>query len=157
MDCTWAIKQVVAKGSHQCVSSLNKQQELEALGLLLTLPIIASILMHLEVSEFSSPLGWCCTDLPIYIEMTTHQLSKTQTTQKCLTTEMFDRLENMAGKKIINLPPASCLQETKLVWEKFESTVFFHFIHELTSETKRLLRTSSSGFSHLFLTQESYH
>ena len=40
--------------------SLNEQQELEALGLLLQLcvpPIIALILMLLEVSECSSPLG----------------------------------------------------------------------------------------------------
>ena len=70
---------------------------------------------------------------------------------------MFHRLENMASEEIINLPPASRLQETKFVWEKFESTVFFHFIHEFTSETKSLLRVSSPGFSTLFLTQESYH
>ena len=51
---------VVAEDSHQFVLSLNEQQELEALGLLLQLcvpPIIALILMLLEVSECSSPLG----------------------------------------------------------------------------------------------------
>ena len=60
MDITQAIKQVVAEDSHQFVLSLNEQQELEALGLLLQLcvpSIIALILMLLEVSECSSPLG----------------------------------------------------------------------------------------------------
>ena len=72
----------------------NKRWEPEALGLLLQLckpPIIASIWMLLETFECSDPLGLvlqkrdgsiCLSDLPTYIEMMEHQLSKAKTTQK---------------------------------------------------------------------------
>ena len=43
----------------------------------------------------------------------------------------------MAREKIINLPPAFRLRETEFVWENFESTVFFPFIHDFTSEIKK--------------------
>ena len=49
----------------------------------------------------------------------------------------FVRLQNMAREKIINLPPASRLRETEFVRENFESTVFFPFIHDFTSEIKK--------------------
>ena len=76
------------------ITCYNKRREPEALGLLLQLckpPIIASILMLLETFECSDPLGLvlqkrdgsiCLSDLPTYIEMMEHQLSKAKTTQK---------------------------------------------------------------------------
>ena len=69
--------------------------------------------------------------------MAEHQLSKSKTTQKWLTRETFDRLQNMTREEIINLPPASRLRETEFAWEDFESTVFFPFIHDFTSEIKK--------------------
>ena len=69
--------------------------------------------------------------------MKEHQLSKAKTTQKWLTRETFDRLQNMAREEIMNLPTASCLRETEFDWENFESTVFFPFIHDLTSKIKK--------------------
>ena len=54
-------------------------------------PVIASVLMLLEVFECSNLLGLvlqkgdssiCLSDLPTYTEMTEHQLSETKTTQK---------------------------------------------------------------------------
>ena len=73
--------------------------------------------MLLEVLECSCPLGLVLqkgdssiflSDLPTYIEMTEHQLSKTKTTRKWFAKETFDRLQNRTREEM-NLPPASRL------------------------------------------------
>ena len=69
--------------------------------------------------------------------MRQHQLSKAKIIQKRLTREAFVGLENMTRKEITNLPPASCVHETEFGWENFESTVFFPFIHDFTSEIEK--------------------
>ena len=102
--------------------------------------------MLLEVFQCSGPLGLvlqkgdssiCLSDLPTYTEMMEHQLSKAKTTRKWLIRETFDRLQNMAKEEIMNLPPAFRLCETEFGWENFESTVFFPFTHDFTSEIKK--------------------
>ena len=69
--------------------------------------------------------------------MTKHQLYKAKTTQKWLTRELFDRLQNMTREEIMNLPPVSHLHKANFVWENFESTVFFSFIQDSTPVIKR--------------------
>ena len=69
--------------------------------------------------------------------MRQHQLSKAKIIQKRLTREAFVGLENMTREEITNLPPASCVHETEFGWENFESTVFFPFIHDFTSEIEK--------------------
>ena len=43
----------------------------------------------------------------------------------------------MTREEIMNLPLASRLRETRFVWENFEPTVFFPFIHDFISEIKK--------------------
>ena len=91
--------------------------------------------------------GWCCRKVmaPFVYLICQHILKwwslnylRLKRLKKWLMKETFDRLQNMARKEITNLPPASSLHKTEFGWQNFESTVFFLFIHDFTSEITKV-------------------
>ena len=147
MDCTWTFVQgccwrllpICFINNHM----LQWATRTRCIGLVMQLckpPVIASVLMLLEVFECSDLLGLvlqkgdssiCLSDLPTYTEMTEHQLSETKTTQKWWTREMFDRLQNMARVEIMNLPQAFSFTWNRICLREFwiNSILPFHSWH----------------------------